>query len=183
MRAGPGAAQAMRTRGSESLGGGGHGGDLGSKPDALQNPPLNLLGPWLQTVALQCPHWALAAPAPRRSSPSVHRFSARRFIRRQWNVHPCALFPRCSLALRALQGHGYIPVTGHSLPRGAIAGPVRPRVVRQFMGLRLNKIEWGQVCALEGREGGTGPPARAPSPCPAPVPLTPSARLDGCNRQ
>ena len=37
---------------------------------------------------LHCPHWAPAAPAPRLSSPSVHRVSVPRFSRRHWIVHP-----------------------------------------------------------------------------------------------
>ena len=66
---------------------------------------------------LQCPHWALVAPAPQLSSPSVHHANVQCVMGvRRTEVHPLTLPPLATLALRALQGQAYIPVRGHSLP-------------------------------------------------------------------
>ena len=67
-----------------------------------------------ELVALQCPPSALAAPAPRPSSPSVHLAAARR-------THSYELCPNAQSSLplwlysRTLRTHAYI-VKGHPLP-------------------------------------------------------------------
>ena len=89
-------------------------------------------------VRLHCPYYALVAPAPRLSSPCVHRVSVWRFTGRQLTVHPCAFW--------ALSRYAYVLVSGHppSLPRGVDAGPIRPLLVGHCLGLRL-KNQWVQA--------------------------------------
>ena len=76
----------------------------------------------LEGAELQCPHWALAAPTPRLSSPSVHHVSI-------WRVHSAAVdhtsIPRhfclVTLAIRALLDWAYISRSGVTPSPGSLA--------------------------------------------------------------
>ena len=76
-------------------------------------------------VRLQCPHKALAAPAPRLSSPSVQwSLSGSITVHLVGFAHPRSLNVLALLALWTLQDEAYILVSGHSRPVRDLVAPL-----------------------------------------------------------